>query len=109
VVPSFVYSEEKDLHYALTKKLTLKRKRACWGIQRGPRREEQELSKILVEAYGADDTKTANDLNPVQARVPGTARRRNVARPPQRIGLMAPKGEVDKILGDGGQQPGGYQ
>src|SRR6266478_3752877 len=72
-VPSFVYSEEKDLHYALTKK--------------------------LVESTVQDDTKTANDLNPVQAqRTWDRQAEENVADRLQRIGLMAPKGEVDKIL-----------
>jgi hypothetical protein len=46
-----------------------------------------------------DDTKTANDLNPVQAqRTWDRQAEENVADRLQRIGLMAPKGEVDKIL-----------
>ena len=98
-VPSFVYSEEKDLHYALTKKLDFKAQTRLWGYNLGHAAQEQELSKILVESAVQDDTKTANDLNPVQAqRTWDRQAEENVADRLQRIGLMAPKGEVDKIL-----------
>src|SRR6266478_4233389 len=98
-VPSFVYSEEKDLHYALTKKLDFKAQTRLWGYNLGHAAQEQELSKILVESTVQDDTKTANDLNPVQAqRTWDRQAEENVADRLQRIGLMAPKGEVDKIL-----------
>src|SRR5467141_966384 len=98
-VPSFVYSEEKDLHYALTKKLDFKAQTRLWGYNLGHAAQEQELSKILVESAVQDDTKTANDLNPVQAqRTWDRQAEENVADRRQRIGLMAPKSEVDKIL-----------
>jgi len=98
-VPSFVYSEEKDLHYALTKKLDFKAQTRLWGYNLGHAAQEQELSKMLVESAVQDDTKTANDLNPVQAqRTWDRQAEENVADRLQRIGLMAPKGEVDKIL-----------
>jgi hypothetical protein len=97
--PSFVYSEEKDLHYALTKKLDFKAQTRLWGYNLGHAGQEQELSKILIESTVQDDTKTANDLSPVQAqRSWDRQAEENVADRLQRIGLMAPKGEVDKIL-----------
>src|SRR5260221_94804 len=98
-VPSFVYSEEKDLHYALTKKLDFKAQTRLWGYNVGHAAQEQELSKILVETPVQDDSKSANDLTPVQAqRSWHRQAEENVADRLQRIGLMAPKGEVDKIL-----------
>jgi hypothetical protein len=98
-VPSFVYSEEKDLHYALTKKLDFKAQTRLWGYNLGHAGQEQELSKILIESAVQDSTKTANDLSPVQAqRSWDRQAEENVADRLQRIGLMAPKGEVDKIL-----------
>jgi hypothetical protein len=61
--------------------------------------QEQELSKILVESPVQDDTKTSNDLSPVQAqRSWDRQAEENVADRLQRIGLMAPRGEVDKVL-----------
>jgi len=98
-LPSFVYSEEKDLHYALTKKLDFKAQTRLWGYNVGHAGQEQELSKILVEGSVQDDSKTANDLTPVQAqRSWDRQAEENVADRLQRIGLMAPKGEVDKVL-----------
>ena len=98
-LPSFVYSEEKDLHYALTKKLDFKAQTRLWGYNLGHAAQEQELSKILVETPVQDESKAANDLTPVQAqRSWDRQAEENVADRLQRIGLMAPKGEVDKIL-----------
>jgi len=98
-LPSFIYSEEKDLHYALTKKLDFKAQTRLWGYNLGHAGQEQELSKILVESPVQDDTKTAHDLSPVQAqRSWDRQAEENVADRLQRIGLMAPPGEVDKVL-----------
>jgi len=98
-MPSFVYSEEKDLHYALAKKLDFKAQTRLWGYNLGHSAQEQELSKILVETPVQDETKTANDLSPVQAQRSWDHQAEdNVIDRLQRIGLIAPKGEVDKIL-----------
>jgi hypothetical protein len=66
-MPTFVYSEEKDLHYAISKKLDFKAQTRLWGYNLGGASQEQELSKILIETPMQDDTKTANDLSPIQA------------------------------------------
>src|SRR5437867_5206141 len=98
-MPSFVYSEEKDLHYALAKKLDFKAQTRLWGYNLGHASQEQELSKILVEAPVQDDTKTANDLSPIQAQRSWDRQAEdNVIDRLERIGLIAPKGEVDKAL-----------
>src|SRR2546421_190717 len=97
LLTSFLYSEEKELHYALTKKLDFRAQTRLWGYNIGHNAQEQELSKILVESAVTDETKTANDLSPVQAqRSWDREAEDNVADRLQRIGLMAPKGEVDK-------------
>jgi len=98
-VPSFVYSEEKDVHYNLSKKLDFKAQTRLWGYNLGHASQEQELSKILVETPVQDDTKTANDLTPVQAQRSWDRQAEdNVIDRLERIGLIAPKGEVDKVL-----------
>jgi hypothetical protein len=98
-LPSFIYSEEKDLHYALTKKLAFKAQTRLWGYNLGHAAEEQELSKILVESPVQDESKSSNDLPPVLAqRTWDRQAEDNVADRLQRIGLMAPRGEVDKVL-----------
>jgi len=98
-MPSFVYSEEKELHYAMTKKLDFRAQTRLWGYNIGHAAQEQELSKILVETPVQDDTKTANDLTPIQAqRSWDREAEDNVTDRLQRLGLMSPKGEVDKVL-----------
>ena len=98
-VPSFVYSEERDLHYALAKKLDFKAQTRLWGYNLGHASQEQELSKILVETPVQDDTKTANDLTPIQAQRSWDRQAEdNVIDRLERIGLISPKGEVDKVL-----------
>jgi len=98
-LPAFVYSEEKDLHYALAKKLDFKAQTRLWGYNLGHAAQEQELSKILVETPVQDDTKTANDLSPIQAQRSWDRQAEdNVVDRLQRIGLIAPRGEVDKVL-----------
>ncbi len=98
-LPSFVYSEEKNMHYAMTKKLDFKAQTRLWGYNVGHEAQEQELGKILVETQVQDDSKTANDLTPVQAQRSWDRQAEdNVADRLQRIGLMSPKGEVDKVL-----------
>src|SRR6202171_6015878 len=98
-VPSLVYSEEKELRYALAKKLHFKGQTRLWGYNLGHAAQEQELSKIFVETPVQDDTKSANDLTPVQAqRAWDRQAEENVADHLERIGLMAPQGEVDKVL-----------
>jgi hypothetical protein len=98
-MPSFIYSQESDLHYAMSKKLDFKAQTRLWGYNIGHAQQEQELSKILVETPVNDDTKTSNDLSPIQAQRSWDHQAEdNVSDRLERIGLMAPKGEVDKIL-----------
>ena len=98
-LPTFVYSEEKELHYALSKKLDFKAQTRLWGYNVGSSSKEEELSKILVETPVSDDTKTSNDLSPIQAQRSWDRQAEdNIIDRFERIGLMAPKGEVDKVL-----------
>src|SRR5262245_34848836 len=98
-LPSFVYSQESDVHYAITKKLDFRAQTRLWGYNLGHASQEQELSKILVETPVQDETKTANDLTPIQAQRSWDRQAEdNVIDRFERIGLIAPKGEVDKVL-----------
>ena len=98
-LPSFVYSEEKDLHYAIIEETGLQGPDPLVGLQPLCKRKEQELSKILIETPVNDDTKTNNDLSPIQAQRSWDRQAEdNVTDRLERIGLMAPKGEVDKVL-----------
>ncbi len=98
-LPSFVYSQESDVHYAISKHLDFRAQTRLWGYNLGHASQEQELSKILVETPVQDDTKTANDLTPIQAQRSWDRQAEdNVIDRFERIGLVAPRGEVDKVL-----------
>jgi hypothetical protein len=100
-LPAFIYSEEGNIHYALTKTLMFKAQTRLWGYNLGASREEQELSKVLVEAQTPvkDQTTTANDFSPLQAqRAWDQQAEDNVIDRMERLGLLAPRGDVDKVL-----------
>jgi hypothetical protein len=101
-LPAFIYSEEGSVRDEKTKSLGFKAFRAqtrLWGYDLGNVRGEQELSKILVEGPVKDQTEAANDYSPFQAeRSWGRQAEDNVTERLERQGLMAPHGEVDKVL-----------
>src|SRR5580692_10822084 len=100
-LPAFIYSEEGDVQYAITKRLAFKAQTRLWGYDLGRGKQEQELSKILVESEApiTDQTTTANDLSPLQAqRTWDRQAEDNVVDRMERLGLLAPIGEVDKVL-----------
>src|SRR5437899_581885 len=99
-LPAFVYSEESgDLRYAIAKKLSFKAQTRLWGYNLGRSGQEQELSKILVETPVNDESTTSNDRTPIQAQRSWDRQAEdNVIDRLQRIGLLAPPGEVDKVL-----------
>jgi Peptidase family M48 len=103
-LPAYVYSEEGSVRDAKTKSLRFKAFRAqtrLWGYDLGNVREEQELSKVLVEGPNPvnDQSETDNDYSPFQAeRSWDRQAEDNVAERLERQGLMAPHGEVDKVL-----------
>src|SRR6202167_420249 len=100
-LPAFIYSEESDLNFALSKRLSFKAQTRLWGYNLGHSAQEQELSKILIESQTPvkDQTTTANDFNPVMAQRNWDRQAEdNVVDRLERLGLLAPHGEMDKIL-----------
>jgi hypothetical protein len=103
-LPAFIYSEEGSLRDPKTRNLGFHVFRAqtrLWGYDLGHAHEEQELSKVLVEAATPvrDLTEAANDFTPVQSeRSWDRQAEDNVADRLERLGLLAPRGEVDKVL-----------
>jgi len=100
-LPAFIYSEESDMPYALTKRLQFKSQTRLWGYNLGHAGQEQELSRVLVEAPTPirDQSEATNDPSPVQAQRSWDRQAEdNVVDRLQRIGLLAPRGDVDKVL-----------
>ena len=100
-LPAFIYSEQGDLHNAITEKLTFKAQTRLWGYNLGQAHEEQELSKVVVESPTPveDQTADSHDLSPIQAqRSWDRHAEENVTERMERLGLLSPAGEVDKVL-----------
>src|SRR5260370_39166923 len=101
-LPTFIYSSEGSGQNAPTKNTAPQAFRAqtrLWGYALGHAQEEQELSKILVETPVKDQSEAANDYSPIQAqRSWSRLAEDNVSISLERIGLMAPHGDVDKVL-----------
>jgi hypothetical protein len=99
-LPGFIYSE-LGVNISRTMGYTFKAQTRLWGYALGHSREEQEMSKVLVEGQMPvnDQADIANDDSPLQAeRSWGHQAEDNVAAQLERLGLMARYGEVDKLL-----------
>ena len=101
-LPAVIFNEEGNVRYSVAKRQITPAFRAqtrLWGYALSRTSKEQELSKILVEAAVADQTETAHDYSPLQEeRAWARQAEDNVVEGLEKFGLMAPFGEVDKIL-----------
>ena len=100
-LPQFIYSEESDMQLTMAKALSFKAQTRLWGFNLGHSRQEQELSKIMVEGNSPinDQSTSNNDTSPVQAQRNWDRQAEdNIVDRLERLGLLAPKGEVDKAL-----------
>ncbi len=100
-LPAFIYSEEENMHYAVGRTAQFKAQTRLWGYNLGHSKEEQELSRVLVEAPTPvqDQAQQNNDLSPVQAQRSWDLQAEdNIIDRLERLGLLAPPGEVDKVL-----------
>jgi hypothetical protein len=96
-LPAFIYSEE------LTNPLlpSFRAQTRLWSYAPSHAREEQELSKVLVETPRPvnDLSEIANDYSPLEEkRAWGRQAEDNIAAKMEHLGLMAPYGDVDKVL-----------
>lgn len=103
-LPSFVYTEQGNLHDPQTARLAFLPFRAqtrIWGYNLAYANSQQELTKVLIEASTAirDSGEPAHDSSPVEAeRAWNRQAESNVTEYLERHGLLAPAGEVDKVL-----------
>ena len=99
-LPAFIYSEQNSLS-PVSRGDGYKAQTRLWGYDVGKSRQEEELSKVLVESATpvVDQAQQTNDLSPVQEqRAFNQQASDNVMEKLQRSRLIAPRGEVDKVL-----------
>lgn len=98
-VPAYVYSEEGDFSYGAKDKMAFKAQTRIWGYDLKKNGREDELTQVLVDSSVKDDSPTAQDASPLQAERQWLQQAEdNVVERLQNAGLLAPEGEVDKIL-----------
>jgi len=96
-LPAFIYSEELDNRMVPS----FRAQTRLWSYAPSHAGQEQELSKVLVETPRPvnDQTEIANDYSPLEEkRAWGRQAEDNVAAKMEQLGLMAPYGDVDRVL-----------
>lgn len=102
-LPAFVYSEEseKPVGLMLKRNMHFKAQTHVWGYNLSQAGRESELGRILVESSTpvTDESVASRDLSPVQSqRAWDRQAEDNVVDRMERLGLLAPRGDVDKVL-----------
>jgi len=97
-VPSYIYSEEGDFTAGAKNKIAFKAQTRMWGYNLKTGTPNDELTNIRVDSV-KDDTPTAQDATPLAAEREWQLQAEdNVIERLERAGLLAPEGDVDKIL-----------
>ncbi|HZQ69570.1 MAG TPA: M48 family metalloprotease [Terriglobales bacterium] len=97
-VPAYIYSEEGDFSYGSKDKMAFKAQSRIWGYDLKKEGQEDELTQIRVDSV-KDESAAASDPSPLQAQREWQQQAEdNVVERLQNAGLLAPEGEVDKIL-----------
>jgi len=100
-LPAYVYTEESNLKTGLTKALHFKAQTRLWAYDLKGLAKNEEFTQILVDSPESvkDQSDAAADASPVVAqRMWEKQAEENAVERLQKIGLLAPPGELDKIL-----------
>jgi Peptidase family M48 len=100
-LPAYIYTEESNMKTGLTKTLHFKAQTRLWGYDLKGLNKNEEFTQILIDSPQGlkDQTDAAADATPVVAeRMWEKQAEENVVERLQKIGLLAPSGDVDKLL-----------
>jgi hypothetical protein len=97
-VPAYIYSEEGDFSYGAKDKMAFKAQSRIWGYDLKKGSKEDELTQLRVDSV-KDETPSTTDASPLEAQRQWQQQAEdNVVERLQESGLVAPDGEVDKVL-----------
>lgn len=97
-VPAYIYSEEGDFTAGAKNKVAFKAQSRLWGYDLKTGTKDDELTQIRVDSV-KDESPTAQDASPLAAEREWQQQAEdNVVERLQRAGLVAPEGDVDKVL-----------
>jgi hypothetical protein len=98
-VPAYIYSEEGDFSFGAKNRVAFKAQSRIWGYDLKNASKEDELTQVLVDSSVKDTSAAAQDASPVESmRAFQQEAEDNVVERLQRSGLVAPAGDVDKVL-----------
>jgi hypothetical protein len=100
-LPAYVYSEETNMKTTMGRNLHFRAQTRLWGYDLKALNKNAEFTQILVDSPQSvkDQSDAAADATPVVAeRMWERQAEDNAVERLQKIGLLAPSGEVDKIL-----------
>jgi hypothetical protein len=97
-VPAYIYSEEGDFSYGSRDKLAFKAQSRIWGYDLMKNNREDELTDLKVDEV-KDTSPVTQDASPLEAQREWQQQAEdNVVERLQAAGLLAPAGDVDKVL-----------
>ena len=98
-LPAYIFSEEGDLGPGMKKgNLSFRAQTRLWGYDLAKNRREEEFTEVKVDA-AKDESAAAQDASPLAAeRQWEKLAEDNVLDRLQAAGLLAPPGDVDKVL-----------
>src|SRR6266478_2034949 len=98
-VPAYIYSEEGYFSYRSKDKMAFKAQTRLWGYDLQKGGQDSELTQVVVDSTVKDASPGAQDPSPLQAQWQWQQQAGdNVIERIQHAGLLAPAGEVDKVL-----------
>jgi hypothetical protein len=97
-IPAYIYSEEGDFSYGSKDKMAFKAQSRIWGYDVLKNNNGDELTNLTVDAV-KDETPVTQDASPLEAQRQWQQQAEdNVVERLQQAGLIAPAGDVDKVL-----------
>ena len=98
-VPAYVYSEEGDFSGGSKDKMAFKAQTRLWGYEQQNRAQDSELTELQVDPTVKDVSPGSQDASPLEAQWQWQQQAGdNVIARLQKAGLLAPEGDVDKVL-----------
>ena len=100
-LPAYIYSQDSELKDYPRSHVTIKSQTRFWGYNLSNPSHQQEFSDLTIESPTALDPsgKDQRDASPIEAQRHWREQAEtNVIDNLQRVGLLAPPGEIDKVL-----------
>ena len=101
-LPAMVYTEDTNVKYDLVRKIDMKGQTRLWGYDLKHSGQQTEFTDVQVESVNDVSDRSgdsANEINPIQSKHKWQREAEdNVLDRMERAGLLAPAGEVTKVL-----------